>query len=56
MQSRNSTSSFIAEPEEVESGSNSVFLNMSLIIRVNITFDAVSFSSFATKPTNFLSS
>ena len=43
MQSRNSTSLFVAETEEIESGSNPVFLNMSLIIRVNITFDAVWF-------------
>ena len=43
MQSRNSASLFVAKTEEIESGSNPVSLNMSLIIRVNITFDAVWF-------------
>ena len=34
---------FAAEPEEVQSRSNSVLLNMSLIIWVNIAFDAARF-------------
>ena len=43
VQSENSTFLFAAKPEEVQSESNFVLLNMSLIIWVNISFDATWF-------------